>query len=53
MRGPPVLPVEVLYEAVTGPRQSWAPSKGTGALGCDLWKNDVKDLWVVLFLTEG
>ena len=49
---PPLLLVEVIHEAVSGTRQSWAPGKGLWALGCALWETDVEDLWDVLCLTE-
>ena len=48
----PVLPVEVTPDSVPGPRQSWAPGEVAGALVCDLWKTDVKDMWDVLPLTD-
>ena len=41
---PPVLLVEVIPETIPHPRQSWAPRKGSGALGCSLLETDVKDL---------
>ena len=49
---PSVISVEVITEAVPGPRQSWEPGKGAGALECDSPETDVKDLWDVLHLIE-
>ena len=49
---PPVMSVGVIPEAVPGLRWSWEPIKGAGALGCALYKNDVKKLWDVLHLTD-
>ena len=47
---PPVMPTEVIPEAVPGPRQSWAPRKGAGALGLTLWETNAKYLWDLLYL---
>ena len=45
---PPVLLFEVIPDAVPGPRRSWAPRKGEGALGCALWETDIEYLWDVV-----
>ena len=45
---PPVLSVEVITVAVLGPRRSWAPIKGEGALGFSLW-GIVTVLFLLLF----
>ena len=41
---PPVLLVEVISEDVPGPRRSWAPGKGSGALVYALWETNAEYL---------